>query len=301
MTRSLHSGMPRIISSFSTCVMRNSLARSGRWTWGRILPSNCFLLGGSCLTQDMAALNTSSSFCTLTSSLPTRLSISLSESRINSSVCETSTNRRRAKRCDDSSNSEQMWASAKARIPKQFDGWSVSHTVQLEETRCRQQWLNVVLANFDTRRVTKLDKKLQGCRIDTLDGNFSLATFKQFAGEHSVEIRTTGSQHESVGRDSPLICRQDVHITKFSLPMHCIHEVESFLGMRRAEMRHELCLGRSCSGDGMKLLHRLGGRHGSTEHTEGESVQYSANHGEIVESLRRNSLYLNAYHKCRLQ
>ena len=46
---------------------------------------------------------------------------------------------------------------------------SGSHTVQLEETQCGQQWLNVFFANFDTRRVRKLDKKLQGCRIDTID------------------------------------------------------------------------------------------------------------------------------------
>ena len=38
----------------------------------------------------------------------------------------------------------------------------LSHYSTWEETQCGQQWLNVFFANFDTRRVTELDKKLQG-------------------------------------------------------------------------------------------------------------------------------------------
>ena len=155
MSKSLQSGVFRINSSLSTRVIKHSLVSRGSLTNGNRSLTNSLRLSTSNLTQFITALYTCSSFSTFTSLLEMRSKTCSTERSINSSVCETCKKCWRAKRCEDSNKSTQVWVSAKARIPRQFEGWS---------------WFlrNSQQASFTLVSCNKLDAGSKACTLSSL-------------------------------------------------------------------------------------------------------------------------------------
>ena len=87
---------------------------------------------------------------------------------------------------------------------------------ELEQARRWQQCLHVALLNGHRRRVTEVNEEFHRGLVDVTNRHLRLPTLGKFTSEHSVEVRTTRRQDDTVGEDLALADEED-DVAQFAL------------------------------------------------------------------------------------
>ena len=91
---------------------------------------------------------------------------------------------------------------------------------ELQQARGWQQCLHVALLDRHRRRVTEVNEELHRGLVDVANRHLRLSTLGEFTGEHSVEVRTTCRQDDTVGKDLALADEEDDVAQLALLPQH---------------------------------------------------------------------------------